>query len=102
MIERDPNRQTAWWRKLFIFASGLIGLMSKGFLCQPKNRPFLPVTTLFNHQPSQIAIIPELMNRHTPKNSNNVEIDEALPKAAKIRIAPKKTATKNQKKANIE
>jgi flagellar basal body rod protein FlgB len=42
------------------------------------------------------------MNRHTPKNSNNVEIDEELPKAAKIRIAPKKTATKNQKKANIE
>ena len=73
--------------------------MSKDLPCQPKNRPLLPVTTLFNHQPSQIAITPKLMNRHTPKNSNNVEIDEALPKAAKIRIAPKKTAVKNQKKA---
>jgi hypothetical protein len=42
------------------------------------------------------------MNRHTPRNSARVEIDEALPKAEKIRIAPKKTATKKQVKANRE
>jgi hypothetical protein len=42
------------------------------------------------------------MNRHTPKNSSSVAIDAALPKAAKISIAPRKTATKNQKKASIE
>jgi hypothetical protein len=47
-----------------------------------------------------MAIMPALTNRHTPRNSRSVEIDETLPSAEKIRIAPKKTAAKKQEKAN--
>ena len=65
-----------------------------------KDQPLLPVMTLLTHQPSQMAIMPALTNRHTPRNSKSVEIDETLPSAEKIRIAPKKTAAKKQEKAN--
>ena len=76
--------------------------MKNGSLVQPKTSPLLPVTTLLTHQPSQIAIMPRLTNRHTPRNSNIVEIDEALPKAEKMRMAPRKTAAKNQANASKE
>ena len=39
------------------------------------------------------------MNRHTPKNYRNSAIDAALPKAAKIRIAPRKTAARKPKES---